>query len=651
MSSNVPLGTHFEDGLRTGPIYTGTVSPGLLTFNPTEVLSYSAYTAYGPGILQSPQSTWAITPYPASVINLVATTAAANIPGAMNLTLTGDNAATRYVGGAVPYVQFDWPRVVTVTVSGAIAGNVSVTIFGADWYGVPMQHTYVINDIGTYPAINYGVNASITPNAKAFYTVERVWISGALSVGSSISLGVADVFGLPYLVEDEGDITSIGWSNSSEFYAPIALGPISGQATLVPAGGASSFTIFNQSVKENSVIQVTYNGPLSAPGILRVSNIVSGVSFKVTSTSGTDASTFDWTLINPDGQYVATTGGVGSPVMVGGTISYYTTNFPASSIVHASRVSIVGAAGGLFVTAPGVTNTGYGFNVQSSDNNETSTPQWVVVPQNWVSGQAKLLGNGGANNPSSLFVKAPSVTANSNIMLTYAGSLNNTNPGVLSAPSASIIPGVGFVINSSNSADVSTVNWTIAQLPTYPGATPVQGVENLINGVATIPIPGITSAAFTALATYSTVQGALFASPLKVVPSANTLTITAVNAAGVTNINDQSKVYYQVFPPTYAVPMLSMPLGAFIPGDQSSPPTAYTSDVRGLYAPSTPSNGSNKLRFTSYVSGADTWTNQVSAAQSEQTLNSTIPVTGVPVKPLNASDLYGLPQFYTGNPS
>jgi hypothetical protein len=375
MSSNVPLGTHFEDGLRTGPIYTGTVSPALLTFNPTEVLSYSAYTAYGPGILQSPQNTWSITPYPASVSNLVASTAAAAVTGPMNLTLTGDNAATRYVGGAVPYVQFDWPRVVTVTTVGGGNAAVSVTIFGSDWYGVPMQQTYIIpqNTEATSPLVNYGVNASITPNAKAFYTVERVWISGALT-GGSISLGVADVFGLPYFVEDEGDITSIGWSNSSEIALPSSLGPINGQATFA---ATQNVVVYNQSVKENSVIQLTING-VSSLGSLRIYNVTPGQSFTITSTNNVETATVDWTLINPDGQYVATTGGAGAQPMSGGVLAYSTTNFPASSIVHASRKALGGTLGSLFVTSMGSTPTGYGFNVNSSDNADTSTPQWFL---------------------------------------------------------------------------------------------------------------------------------------------------------------------------------------------------------------------------------------------------------------------------------
>ena len=56
-------------------------------------------------------------------------------------------------------------------------------------------------------------------------------------------------------------------------------------------------------------------------------------------------------------------------------------------------------------------------------------------------------------------VTAPAVLATSIIQLT-ANTPGGTQ-GVLSAPVASITPGVSFVINSSSNTDTSTVNWTI----------------------------------------------------------------------------------------------------------------------------------------------------------------------------------------------
>lgn len=227
MATNLPLGTYVQDGLRSGPFYTGQVPASLLTFNPTEVLSYSSYNTYGPGVLYSPQNTWNIIPNITTgagftiLNNLVANTVQADLTAAAYLTLRGDNNVTAYIGGAIPYVQFDWPRIVTVTLTGTNALNAQrrVTIFGYDWYGIPLQHTYLVQALGTYPVITLGDGANLSVPAKAFYTVTAVYINGGITNAANdaaISLGAADVFGLPYVANDRGNITSVGWAATSE---------------------------------------------------------------------------------------------------------------------------------------------------------------------------------------------------------------------------------------------------------------------------------------------------------------------------------------------------------------------------------------------------------------------------------------------------
>jgi len=68
-----------------------------------------------------------------------------------------------------------------------------------------------------------------------------------------------------------------------------------GTGTLV-AGAA---TIANTSVTANSRIFVTSNADGGAPGFLRVSARVAGTSFTVTSSSGTDTSTFAYEIFEP----------------------------------------------------------------------------------------------------------------------------------------------------------------------------------------------------------------------------------------------------------------------------------------------------------------------------------------------------------------
>lgn len=228
MASNIPLGTYVSDGVRTGPFYSGQLPQGFVA-DINGVITSSSHDEHGPGILLSSQNTWKITPAaPAGVgvttlNNLVGTTGIGAVVGARDLILLGDNSVT-YLNGGV--VQFDWPRVVTVTISGGDAtANTKVTIFGTDWYGFPMQHTYVLAaPPATYPNINIGAGTITAPAAtKAFYTVNRVFISAGLPGNSQISLGCADAFGLPYAISDEGSITSIGWSGSSDM-TTLALG-------------------------------------------------------------------------------------------------------------------------------------------------------------------------------------------------------------------------------------------------------------------------------------------------------------------------------------------------------------------------------------------------------------------------------------------
>lgn len=221
MSINIPLGTYVSDGVRTGPFYTGQLPQGFVA-DANGLITSSSHDNYGPGVLLSTQHTYNITPAEphagfTTLNNLVASTPAAQVPGARDLILLGDNSVTFLNRGVV---QFDWPRIPTVTITGvAAAPNTHVTIFGTDFYGFPLQHTYVVQLTGTYPDIDLA-NATVDIAAKAFYTVNRVFISAALPVGSSISLGCAEAYGLPYringLAGSAGCITSISFGGVSE---------------------------------------------------------------------------------------------------------------------------------------------------------------------------------------------------------------------------------------------------------------------------------------------------------------------------------------------------------------------------------------------------------------------------------------------------
>jgi len=70
-----------------------------------------------------------------------------------------------------------------------------------------------------------------------------------------------------------------------------------------------------------------------------------------------------------------------------------------------------------------------------------------------------VTGTSAAMVAGTITVTAPSVTATSIILLT-ANTPGGTQ-GTLSAPTASIVAGTSFVINSSSNTDTSTVNYVI----------------------------------------------------------------------------------------------------------------------------------------------------------------------------------------------
>lgn len=637
MANNLPLGTHFSDGVRSGPIYSGKIPASLLPFAPATDASYGGYNAYGPGILNSPQNTWSITPQPAGIDNLVSSTTVADA-GGTDFTLAGDNLATKRVGGPSPYVQFDWPRVVTVTVSGgAIGADRRITIFGTDWYGMPLQHTYVINAAGTYPAVTFGggaTNGFINIPSKAFYTVDRVNINGTSgSTPRNISLGVSDVFGLPFLVNNFGDVTSIGWGNNSDI---IDNSIVTGRAAV---NGTSPVVISCPSITANSNIQVTrdsVNG--GTPGIIQApsASIVPGVSFTILS-AASDVSKVYWSVITSP-----TSSSGASGAMVAGLTTINTPLVQANSIIQLSMGTFGTAAGQWRVETivPGVS-----FTVRSNAPTETSTVKWVIIPPNWVSGTSATLGtapDGITPVAGSVTVSVPTITANSKILLTH-NTLNGT-PGVLSVPAVGInTTNNTFTITSNNTLDTSTVNWTIVQENVLGGTASTQGTATLVAGTRTVSTTAIETDSVV-LITVNTLLGTIGTYIASTISSGTSFTLTSQNAADVSTVN------WAIFPANYISKQLTSPSGAFVPADQTFAPTATTGDVRGLYAPSTPSNGSNTLRFTAYVEGADAWFNQVANSQFLDIQNNQ-PLVGATVLPLTPADLYGYPQFYTGSAS
>lgn len=120
--------------------------------------------------------------------------------GAGNLVLAaGAGVTTRVDPAGVTRYVLDVPRNVTLTSAGNISG-VTFTITGYDVYGQRMTQALA------------GPNANTVGTTKAFKEIVSVAVSGA--VGTNTSVGIGDVFGLPYRVTDSGYLARVGWAGA-----------------------------------------------------------------------------------------------------------------------------------------------------------------------------------------------------------------------------------------------------------------------------------------------------------------------------------------------------------------------------------------------------------------------------------------------------
>lgn len=283
--SNIPKGTFFGDGLRAGPSYSSITSTQA---DSNGILIANDYNDFGPGILYSPQNTWNIVPYASTAANIVASAA---VTTAKYLTFTQDTFATTLVLGQASnpisqvnnnlYVQFDWPRVPAVVVSGAaMSGPTNVTLFGEDWYGFPLQMTYVVNATGTYPA-------NLGSAAKAFYRLTGVYVNGTTGVGGSLSVQTTNIFGLPYCTKEWSDVMNFSWDGNnmqSQYGVTAAL-----------AGAPGQVTVTTPAVVTGSPILYARKTTGGVLGTESITTITSRTSFVLRSTAN-DTSTYSWEI-------------------------------------------------------------------------------------------------------------------------------------------------------------------------------------------------------------------------------------------------------------------------------------------------------------------------------------------------------------------
>lgn len=276
---NWPLGSFVQDGLRIGPSYTNSTQSFNTDANGNYIIGN--HTKYGPGVLTSPFNTWDIVPYPSTTGNIVSTLA---VTTGGDMTFSGDGAAaTKLLGeNGKAYIQMDWPRVPAVVVAGAaMSGPTTVTIFGADWYGFPLQHAYTVQAVGTYP-LTLG-----TP-AKAFYKITRINVNGTTGIGGTLSVRTSNTFGLPYFLKETSYASNFSW-NGTSFNNQF------GVATLVSGNVVVSTPAIR--ILGSSVL-LSHKSIAGTAGFLQYSVNTDRVSFTINSTNNADGSDVAWFIPN-----------------------------------------------------------------------------------------------------------------------------------------------------------------------------------------------------------------------------------------------------------------------------------------------------------------------------------------------------------------
>lgn len=125
-------------------------------------------------------------------------------------------------------------------------------------------------------------------------------VTGGLTVGAGIGVSSGNITAsLGNISAPLGQMSCFGpmdvTGSGNGYKATEAANSKQGTGTLA----AGTVTVANTSVTANSRIFITSNADGGTPGFLRVASRVVGTSFTVTSSSGTDTSTFAYEIFEP----------------------------------------------------------------------------------------------------------------------------------------------------------------------------------------------------------------------------------------------------------------------------------------------------------------------------------------------------------------
>jgi hypothetical protein len=165
-----------------------------------------------------------------ATLSATAVCAAQAVAAAGNATINGASATSGVA-------TFDYARAFTVVSSNAGDTSQTVTITGTDYYGQTQTQRLTLNGTTT------------VTSTKTFKTVTQVAVSAALA--GNLSVGNANLYGLPYAVTNAGYLLRTGWDNvvadnGGTFVAADATTPsvTTGdvRGTFAPSGNAANGT-------------------------------------------------------------------------------------------------------------------------------------------------------------------------------------------------------------------------------------------------------------------------------------------------------------------------------------------------------------------------------------------------------------------------
>lgn len=183
--STPPQGTHFSDGVRVGPILGSTFVGGQNVFAPSTVVP-SPVDQLPPGIFTTPTSFLDITPFavsPDALMDPFVVPAAGYLP---LKTATGNLIKVVTYQAVQNVIQLDCPRNLSFTGVGTTI-ETNLFIYGWDQYGMPMVEQ-----------LNGPTGATTAVGKKAFLYIRAIYADSGTT--GTISVGIGNVFGLPFLV-------------------------------------------------------------------------------------------------------------------------------------------------------------------------------------------------------------------------------------------------------------------------------------------------------------------------------------------------------------------------------------------------------------------------------------------------------------------